>query len=368
MNSQPPYGLLAELTHRCPLQCVYCSNPLDLVERSAELTTEDWHRVLDEAAALGVVQVHLSGGEPLARPDVVELVEHARRLGLFTNLITSGVGFTVARGEELAAAGLNSVQLSVQGDDPKMTELVAKAPAFDRKRRAAEAIRQCGLPLSMNAVLHRLNLDRLAEIIDLAAEWGAERLELANTQYYGWALRNRRDLLPTREQLESAEVIYRRRSEELRGRMELIWILPDYHERFPKPCMGGWAARSLTVAPDGTAYPCPVASTITTLNFPSVRDTELSRIWHDSPAFNAYRGQDWMPEPCRSCDRRDVDFGGCRCQAFELTGDASRTDPVCVYSPDHHLVADAVTDARTRVDASTERSSLHYRRYAGAAR
>jgi PqqA peptide cyclase len=358
----PPYGLLAELTHRCPLQCVYCSNPVELAERSEELTTADWLRVLDEAAGLGVVQVHLSGGEPLLRSDIDGLVERSRQLGMFSNLITSGVGLTGERARNLAAAGLNSVQLSVQGDDPARTVLVARAPVFEKKRRAAEAVHEAGLPLSMNVVLHRLNLDRLDQIIDLCVEWGADRVELANTQYYGWGLRNRGRLLPAADQLAVAEAIYRRRRDELEGAVELLWVVPDYYERFPKPCMGGWASTSVTVAPDGLAYPCPVASVITTLQFPSVKEHDLRTIWYESPAFNVYRGEDWMAEPCRSCDRRGIDFGGCRCQAFALTGDAARTDPVCGFSPDHHLITEPVADAAGSEVNDEASAPLEYRR------
>lgn len=358
-----PYGLLAELTHRCPLQCVYCSNPVQLTTADHELSAAQWRRVLDEAAGLGVIHVHFTGGEPLLRPDLEDLVTHARALGLFTNLITSGLGFTDERGATLASAGLHSVQLSIQGDDPDSAVLVARAPAFERKRKAAEVIRAAGLPLSMNVVLHRLNLDRLDQIIDLCVEWGAERVELANTQYYGWALRNRRHLLPTAEQLATAEAVYQRRRDELAGRVELLWVLPDYFERYPKPCMGGWAATSLTVAPDGVAYPCPIAEVITTLDFPSVRSHDLGWIWRESPAFNAYRGEAWMQEPCRSCDRRSVDFGGCRCQAFMLTGDAARPDPVCVHSSDHHLVTTPVAEAaRAAVPLRGTPADLTYRR------
>jgi len=341
----PPYALLAEVTHRCPLHCLYCSNPLELLRREEELVTAEWCRVFAEAAALGVVQVHLSGGEPLLRGDLLALVAEARRLGIYTNLITSGLGLTDERATQLAAAGLNSVQLSAQDRDSEVAEAVAGRRALPQKAAAARAIRHAGLPLSMNVVLHRLNLDHLDGIIEMCASWGAERLELANTQYYGWALRNRSCLLPNREQVQAAEAVYHRWRVELEGRMELLWILPDYYEPFPKPCMGGWAATSLTVAPDGVAYPCPVAAGITTLAFPSVREHPLEWVWHDSPAFSAYRGTDWMPLPCRDCDRRTLDFGGCRCQAFALTGDASRTDPVCSLSPDHHLVEAALVEA-----------------------
>lgn len=358
-----PYGLLAEVTHRCPLHCVYCSNPLELLAQQDELGTDEWLRVLDEAAALGVVQVHLTGGEPLARPDLEVMVARASQLGLYTNLITSGLGFTAARGQRLVAAGLNSVQLSVQGEDAEATATVAASLAFDKKRQAAELIRDAGLPLNMNVVLHRLNLDRLDAIIDLCVEWGAERLELANTQYYGWALRNRQQLLPSRAQVIAAEEVYRRRRDELADRVELMWILPDYHEKFPKPCTGGWAKTGLTVAPDGMVYPCPVASEITSVEFSSVREHDLSWIWWQSPGFNAYRGTDWMPAPCHGCERREVDFGGCRCQAFALTGDAGRTDPVCTYAPDHGLVVAAVEEAeRAEEDRESVVAGLRYRR------
>lgn len=341
----PPYGLLAEVTHRCPLHCVYCSNPLTLLDRQDELGTEHWMRVLGEAAGLGVLQVHFSGGEPLVRGDLETLVAECRRLGLYTNLITSGLGLTERRAESLVAAGLNSAQLSIQGDAAEATDLIAASKRFDRKEAAARVIRDAGLPLNMNVVLHRLNLGRLDAIIDVCVKWGAERLELANTQYYGWALRNRELLMPSKAQLDEAVGVYERRKAELAEQLEMLWILPDYYETYPKPCMGGWARTALTVAPDGVVYPCPVAAEITTMEFPSVRDHDLAWIWTESAAFEAFRGTDWMPDPCRSCPRKELDFGGCRCQAFALTGDAGRTDPVCRHSPDHHLVQDALVRA-----------------------
>lgn len=362
MNGMPrPYGLLCEVTHQCPLHCVYCSNPLELVARQDELGTEDWLRVIREAAALGVLQVHLSGGEPLTRDDLETLVAQCRRLGLYTNLITSGLGLTEKRTKSLVSAGLNSAQLSIQGDAAESTNLVAASKRFDRKQAAAGIIRDAGLPLNMNVVLHRLNLPRLDAIIDVCVEWGAERLELANSQYYGWALRNRDLLMPTKAQLDDAVAVYQRRKAELAQRMELLWILPDYYEPYPKPCMGGWAQTALTVAPEGTVYPCPVAAEITTMTFPSVRDHDLAWIWSESRAFQAFRGTDWMPDPCRSCVRKEVDFGGCRCQAFALTGDAARTDPVCLHSPDHHLVRDALVRANQE-EVTVERERLVYRR------
>lgn len=372
MNDVPqPYGLLAELTHQCPLHCVYCSNPVALQGRENEIGTDEWLRVINEAAALGVVQIHFSGGEPLLRGDLETLVAEARRSDLYTNLITSGLGFTEARADSLVAAGLNSVQLSIQGDAAESTDLVAASKRFDKKYSAARVIRESGLPLNMNVVLHRLNLSRLDSIIDLCVSWGAERLELANTQYYGWALRNRDQLLPSREQLAEAESVYQRRKSELANRVELIWILPDYYEPYPKPCMGGWAQTALTVAPDGAVYPCPVAGDIAVMKFPSVHDHTLGWIWTESSAFQAFRGTDWMPDPCRSCSRKEIDFGGCRCQAFALTGDPGRTDPVCVYSPDHHLVADAVDRANQENafgGSEPVSTSLVYRRAPSTAR
>jgi pyrroloquinoline quinone biosynthesis protein E len=347
-GAAPPVSLLAELTHRCPLSCAYCSNPLELAGRNAELDTAAWSRVFAEAAALGAVHLHLSGGEPLSRADLTELAAAAAESRLYTNLITSGLGLTARRAAALAEAGLNSVQLSIQGpDDALMTEIAGRG-GVAAKRRAADAVHAAGLPLSMNVVLHARNLDRLEEIVGVARSWGARRLELANTQYYGWALRNREALMPTREQLAAAEAVYDRLKAELRGTLELLWIIPDYYEQRPKPCMGGWAAQGLTVAPDGRAMPCPVAADISTLTFPRVQDAPLEWIWYESPAFAAYRGTGWMPDPCRSCEHRFEDFGGCRCQAFALTGDAGRTDPVCGFSPDRGLIDAALATMAAR--------------------
>jgi pyrroloquinoline quinone biosynthesis protein E len=342
-----PFALLAELTHRCPLRCTYCSNPTDLTAGGDEIATSTWQRVFSEAAALGVAQVHLSGGEPLARADLVELVATARAEELYSNLITSGIGLSPRRAEALAAAGLNSAQLSVQGADEATTLAVAGREVLADKRRSAAAIVAAGLPLSMNVVLHRGNLDQLEAIVGLCIEWGATRLELANTQYYGWALRNSAHLLPDRSQLQRAEAVYDRIKTELQGVIELLWIIPDWFETRPKPCMGGWARTALTVTPDGTALPCPTARGITSLDFPLVTEHSLDWIWVTSSAFNAFRGPDWFPEPCRSCEYRDRDFGGCRCQAFALTGDAAVTDPVCTLSPQRGLVDALLAGAGT---------------------
>ncbi|MFJ7212610.1 pyrroloquinoline quinone biosynthesis protein PqqE [Amycolatopsis sp. NPDC098790] len=338
MDVNPPLGLLAELTHRCPLHCPYCSNPVELVTRDAELSTADWISVLSQARELGVLQVHLSGGEPLARPDLPELVAHASSLGCYVNLVTSGLGLTAARLDDLVSRGLAHVQLSAQGATRERSDLLAGARAFDHKLAAAASVKSAGLPLSLNVVLHRRNHDQLAGIIELAERMGADRLELANTQYYGWALRNRAALMPTPEQLAAAEPIVRAAVSRLRGTMEIVYVVADYYEPYPKPCMYGWGARQLTVAPDGTVLPCPAASAISTLRLSSVRDTPLAEIWYRSESFNAYRGEDWMSEPCRTCDRRGLDFGGCRCQAFLLTGDAAATDPVCSRSPERPVV------------------------------
>jgi pyrroloquinoline quinone biosynthesis protein E len=345
-----PFGLLAELTYGCPLHCPYCSNPLELAAYRDELATQEWLRVLAEARDLGVLQLHLSGGEPLLRRDLAEIVRTASELGLYTNLITSALGLTPRRAGQLRTAGLDHVQISVQADEAALSDRLAGTPSFERKLSAARLVKQLGWPLTLNVVLHRQNLDRVDRILDLAEELGADRVELANTQYYGWALRNRAGLLPSRVQVERAEVLVRAARERLAGRMEIIYVLPDYYSRYPKPCMGGWGRRQLTVVPNGDVLPCPAAHTLP-LPRASVREHSLAWIWEESPLFRSFRGTDWMSDPCRSCPRREVDFGGCRCQAFQLTGDAARTDPVCHLSPDHGLVADAVRAADEARDA-----------------
>ncbi|WP_149827809.1 pyrroloquinoline quinone biosynthesis protein PqqE [Streptomyces tailanensis] len=339
-----PFGLLAELTYRCPLSCPYCSNPLNLGDYHDELTTAQWQRVLAEAQELGVWQLHLSGGEPLLRRDLAELVACARELGLYTNLITSALGLSQRRAEQLRAAGLDHVQISIQSDEPALSDRIAGTPSFHSKIEAARIVKELGWTLTVNVVLHRRNIDRVAGVLDLAEELAADRVELANTQYYGWAWRNRDALLPSRAQLERAEAVVRAARERLKGRMEILYVLPDYYSRYPKPCMGGWGKRQLTVTPNGDVLPCPAAHALP-LPRASVHEDPLARIWADSPLFRCFRGTDWMPEPCRSCERREIDFGGCRCQAFLLTGDAARTDPVCHLSPDHDIVAERVRAA-----------------------
>jgi pyrroloquinoline quinone biosynthesis protein E len=339
-----PFGLLAELTYRCPLACAYCSNPVDLASYGDELTTAEWQRVFAAAQELGVLQLHLSGGEPLLRRDLAELARTACDLGMYSNLVTSALGLSRRRAEELRAAGVDHVQVSVQADEPTMSDDIAGIPSFERKVEACRLVKELGWPLTVNVVLHRQNIDRIGAILQLAEELGADRVELANTQYYGWAWRNRAALLPSRSQLEQAEEVVSAARTRLKGRMDVIYVLPDYYSRYPKPCMGGWAQRQLTVAPNGDVLPCPAAQTLP-LPRASVRADSLARIWTEAPLFQAFRGTDWMPEPCRSCDRQETDFGGCRCQAFLLTGDAARTDPVCHLSPDHGIVEAAVRAA-----------------------
>lgn len=347
MTAPRPYTLVAELTYRCALRCGYCSNPLDWAQRHDALATSDWTRVLTEAEALGVMQVTLTGGEPLLRDDLEAIVAHGRRLELYQTLITSGMPLTRGRLAALRDAGLDAVQLSVQDAEETRSDRIAGTRSFAHKRQVAAWVRELGLPLTLNVVLHRANLDHVPEIIGLAEAWGAERLELANTQYLGWALVNRGSLLPEREQIERARAEAAAARTRLKGRMEVLFVLPDYFTGRPKACMDGWARRFIVVGPDGTALPCHAAH-ILPLEWWNVRDHPLDAIWRDNPGFNAYRGEHWMPEPCRSCDRRTLDFGGCRCQAFALTGDAARTDPACALAPDHALVASATGgDART---------------------
>ena len=328
-----PYGLLCELTYRCPLRCPYCSNPTRYPVAQVELTTEEWERVLVEANDLGVLHVLFSGGEPLARPDLSCLVAAARNAGLYTNLITSAIGLTRTRAMELKAAGLDSIQISFQAHDANLANAIAGATAHAHKLAAAQMVRELGLPLTVNIVLHRGNIEHIAELISFAEGLGAERLELANTQFYGWAFRNVAELLPTREQVRYAEQIAAAARSRLRGTMELLYILPDYYGDRPKACMNGWGQRYLTVNPVGDVLPCPTAAEIPELQFDNVRTHSLSWIWRDSPAFNRFRGTEWMAEPCRSCELRHLDFGGCRCQAALLTGNAANTDPTCDLSP-----------------------------------
>jgi len=338
-----PTTLLAELTHRCPLHCPYCSNPIDLARSQSELSTDDWKRVFTQARELGALQLGLSGGEPLIRRDLEELVAHAHSLGFYQTLVTSAVGLTRERAIRLKEAGLEHVQISFQDSEKEIAETIAGTRSWDVKHQAAEWIKELDFAFSVNVVLHRANLDHLAEIIDMAGALGADRIELANTQYYGWAVLNRESLMPTRDQIVRSEAIVDRAVEKYRGKMQIIYVLPDYYSEFPKPCQGGWGNFYLVVAPDGRVMPCHAASQITTLHFDNVREHSVREIWEESSAFKAFRGDDWMQEPCRSCPRKHVDFGGCRCQAFALTGDATRADPVCTLTSDRAII-DAMLD------------------------
>jgi pyrroloquinoline quinone biosynthesis protein E len=344
----PPLWLLAELTYRCPLHCAFCSNPVDYTRYRDELGTAEWIRVFREARALGAVQLGFSGGEPLLREDLEELVAAAHELGFYTNLITSGVGLTPQRAAALRQAGLDHIQLSFQDSSRELNDFLSSTRTFDLKQRVARTIKSLGYPMVLNCVMHRYNLPHVGRIIEMAEAMEADFLELANVQYYGWAWRNRELLMPSRAALAAAEALVDAQRPRLEGRMRILWVVPDYAEGRPKPCMAGWGSVFLVVAPDGVALPCHSARMLPGLDFPSVRTHSVRDIWSDSPAFNAYRGTDWMSDTCRSCEERDKDHGGCRCQAFLLAGDAAATDPVCPKSPRHAeveaLVAAAAQD------------------------
>jgi pyrroloquinoline quinone biosynthesis protein E len=351
--------MLAELTHRCPLQCPYCSNPIDLNRRSEELTTDEWRGVFQQSAALGVLQVHLSGGEPTLRRDLVDIIAAAHNAGLYSNLITAGVRLSRERLVSFADAGLDHVQVSIQDSDAQNADHIANMKgAFDQKLATARWVRELDLPLTANVVVHRQNLDHIEDIIDLALRLGAHRLEIANVQYYGWAIENRALLMPTPEQVAQSTSTVERARESLRGRMVIDHVVPDYYARRPKRCMDGWGSQFFAVTPRGRVLPCHAAETITGMRFSSVRERSLAWIWRNDEAFNRFRGVDWMPEPCRSCEYRDRDLGGCRCQAFAFTGDAAATDPVCERSPHHVRVLD-----HTGSGAAATLPHYQYRRY-----
>ena len=332
----PPLGLIAELTHKCPLQCAYCANPLSLVSPTKELSTQDWEKVIDEAAAIGVLQFHFSGGEPMARKDLPQLVSRASGAGLYTNLITSGVLLTDAALAELLEAGIDHIQVSFQDAEKEAADRIGGYKnGHVRKIEAAARIHEAGLPLTTNFVIHRRNIGNLPEMLKLAEEMGGDRIEIAHVQYYGWALENRASLLPTREQLEQANACVEEARQRLLGRIAIDYVVPDYYAERPKACMGGWGNRFVHVTPEGRALPCHAAETIPGMGFASVRESLLLDIWNHDPAFARFRGTDWMPEPCQSCDRREIDWGGCRCQALALTGDAANVDPACARAPGH---------------------------------
>lgn len=341
-----PRWLLAELTYACPLQCPYCSNPIDYAAHNQELTTEEWRRVFSEARAMGAVQLGLSGGEPLTRKDLPELVAHARELGYYSNLITSGVGLTEEKIAGLKAAGLDHIQISIQAPEKTLNNYLAGTDSFEQKKAVAHLIKQRGYPMVLCVVIHRHNIHLMRDILEMAIDLGADYLELANTQYYGWAHLNRDQLLPTREQFEAAEAIAQAYKEQLKGRMKIYYVVPDYYEDRPKACMNGWGTTFLTIAPDGLALPCHEARILPGLNCPNVRDLSVRDIWENSEAFNRFRNFDWMQEPCRTCPEKVKDYGGCRCQAYLLTGDMNATDPVCGLSPQRDKVREAIEQAR----------------------
>ena len=357
-----PLAVLAELTHRCPLQCSYCSNPLELEKSSNELTTDEWFKIIDELAEIGVLQIHFSGGEPAARRDLVQLVQRATDAGLYSNLITSAVMVTRARLEQLADAGLNHVQISVQGAESILADRVGGyRNGHAKKLEVARWVRELDLPLTINAVMHRQNLHQLPQIIVLATALDATRLEVANVQYYGWALKNRQALMPSREQMEECTRTVEEARIRLHGVLDIDYVIPDYYAERPKQCMGGWGRQFFNISPAGKVLPCHAAETITGMEFDSVHGNKSIRwIWDNSDAFNKYRGTGWMPEPCQSCEFKEIDFGGCRCQAFALTGDAGNTDPACNKSPLHARVFEI---AAREADAAQNR--FIYRNFSG---
>jgi pyrroloquinoline quinone biosynthesis protein E len=354
MTIDRPLSLIAELTYRCPLRCPYCSNPLNFRDPSyrQELTTHQWLEVIRQGAKLGILQLGFTGGEPLLRADLETLVEAAAETGLYTSLITAGNLLSEERAEALQACGLDHVQISVQDNQATASDAMAGARSFEQKMAAARWVKKIGFPLTINVVLHRQNLDHIEEIIDLCASLQADRVELANTQYYGWALRNRASLLPTRAQLQRAQDVVTNAQQHRRFPMGLVYVLPDYYTQYPKPCMGGWGQKTMVVTPHGEVLPCQVAKSIPDLTFANARHQTLAWIWFESEAFNRFRGAHWMEEPCRSCPRKTIDFGGCRCQALLLTGNAKATDPACHLSPHHHIVVAAQDQTNTQTPPS----------------
>ncbi len=356
-----PLWLLAEITYKCPLHCVFCYNPVDYTRYGEELSTDDWLRVLRQGRELGATQLGFSGGEPLVRDDLEILVTESRKLGYYSNLITSGIGLNEKRLAAFKEGGLDHIQLSFQDSTREMNDFLSSTKTFDLKQRVAKLIKKYDYPMVLNCVLHRHNIDHVQQILEMAEAMDAEYVELANTQYYGWAYVNRDQLLPTREQLKRAEEVTNKFRERVGNKMRIFFVVPDYYEERPKACMNGWGALFLTVTADGLALPCHEARMLPGLSFPNVRDHDLRWIWYDSPGFNAYRGDSWMKEPCRSCPDKVKDFGGCRCQAYMLTGDATNTDPVCGLSPLHHLVTDVVDKAQLPVAPKVEVKPILFR-------
>lgn len=344
----PPLWLLAELTYSCPLQCPYCSNPLDIANHKEELSTAEWIKVLRDARKMGATQLGFSGGEPLVRKDLEVLISEAHSLGYYTNLITSGVGMDEARVKAFKDAGLDHIQVSFQASSEELNNFLCGSESFQHKLDMARQVKAQGYPMVLNFVLHRHNIDDVAAILDLSKALDADYVELATTQYYGWAKHNQNNLMPTREQVERAETVAHQYQQDLKGKMRILYVVPDYFENRPKPCMNGWGSIFLTIAPDGSALPCHSARIIPGLELPNVKQHSVGWIWHDSPDFNQFRGFEWMKEPCRSCDEKQKDFGGCRCQALMLTGDASKTDPVCDKSPEHDALLQHVAQIEAK--------------------
>jgi len=354
-NITPPRWLLAELSYKCPLQCPYCSNPLDYTKYSDELSTDDWKRVLTQARKMGAVQLGFSGGEPLTRQDLPELVKHARQLGYYSNLITSGYGMNEAKIIELKQAGLDHIQVSIQASTQELNDHIAGTESYQHKQEVARLVKKHGYPMVLCVVLHRENIHQMPQILEMAEQLGADYLELANTQYYGWAYANRDLLLPTREQFEEAEQIAQAFKEKVAGKMKIYYVIPDYYEDRPKACMNGWGTTFLTIAPDGVALPCHSARELPGLDCPNVKDYSIEEIWNESRAFNFFRGYDWMKAPCRSCDEKQKDFGGCHCQAYLMTGDMTNADPVCSKSPHHHVIQEAIDSAKASALSADEK-------------
>jgi pyrroloquinoline quinone biosynthesis protein E len=356
-----PLAVLLELTHRCPLQCGYCSNPVEMERAGNELTTDEWKKVLTELAEIGVLQVHFSGGEPTVRKDLAALIQHASELGLYSNLITSAVLLNRDKLAALADAGLCHIQISFQGNEPELANRIAGFKGHSKKLEAAGWARELGLPLTVNAVMHRQNLHQLPGMIDMAVALDADRIEVANVQYYGWALRNRASLMPTIAQIDEATRIVEAASLRLKGILDIDYVVPDYYADRPKKCMGGWGRQFFNITPAGKVLPCHAAETITELDFESVRSNHsIAWIWQNSDAFNRYRGTGWMPEPCQSCAFKELDFGGCRCQAFALTGSAANTDPACSLSPRHSEIFRTAEQ-----ESATGTNRYIYRNFAG---
>jgi PqqA peptide cyclase len=359
-NKVVPYAVLMELSHRCPLQCPYCTNPIQLERASGELTTEEWKRVMDEAVEMGVLHVHFSGGEPTVRKDLEDIIAHAAKLGLYSNLITSGVLLDEKRVHRFAELGLDHVQISFQDSTSEVGDWVAGYDgAHEKKKQVSRWVREADMPLTVNAVMHRHNLHHLEEMIQMAVDLDAERIEVAQVQYYAWAFRNRTAFLPTREELDRAVEIVREARERLKGVLAFDFVVPDYYAQRPKSCMGGWGRQFINITPSGKVLPCHAAEVIPDLEFESVHQKPLGWIWENSEAFDHFRGTEWMPEPCQSCDRKEIDWGGCRCQAYMLTGNAAVTDPTCALSPDRAVLDEPLAGV------GGESPDFIYRRYGG---